>query len=45
MIQTQKEHDNISVVEESDNDDGPFTLVKDVLGRDSIVTHLHSVFR
>ena len=40
----QEEHDNISVFEESDNDYGPFTLVKEGPGHDPITTHLHSVF-
>ena len=49
VIQTQEKHDNISVFEYSDNEDGPFTPVKegpghDPTGHDPTITHLNSVF-
>ena len=44
VSQTQEEHDNISVFEESDNEGGLFTLVKEDTCHEFIVTHLHSVF-
>ena len=42
--QTQEDHDNVSVFEESDNGDDPITSVKEGTCHDSIVTHLHSIF-
>ena len=42
--QTQEEHDNISVFDGSDTQNGPVTSVTEVPGQDSINTHLNSVF-
>ena len=44
VSQTQEDHDNISVFNEPDNEDGPFTLVKEGTGHDPIIAYLYSVF-
>ena len=45
VSQTQEEYDNISVFEQSDNNDGSFTSVKEGPGYDFIVIHLYGVFK